>query len=578
MNFNDLNLKTKLYTGFATILICLIIMSCINYYRNRKCIKAADRIENITILKNRMTDCIFSMRNIDDTKDTTGLYKTQHNIREVISAFKDMENHTADATDLTYIKRLIDVIEDFSSISYKLSNSYGETNNIMKEINKYLSEISNMYEKNIDNVSKTFLLARIEIADVNDGISSFIESDGKREYEQQFLRDFNSFKEIVTKHRVDLLFPYINYYTEIWNRSKNRINERNETVNHLIETETKINSGFDKLLEKLFDDLSETTYISSIYNIIGTLICIFLAIIISNYISSSINKIFRKCMWVVEQVADGNLSVKVEHDLLARKDEFGQLINTMSNTTSRLREMISSIINSASYIKSTSENLSYNSQILSQGAGEQASSIEEISSSMEEMAANIHQNTDNAQKSDVFASRITDNMNKVLVAAKKNYEQATEISEKISIINEIAAQTNILALNAAVEAARAGEHGRGFSVVATEVRKLAEKSKSAADIINSLAKETVVVVEEAGKNMNVALPDINETVKLVKEIAVASMEQNEGSTQINNAIQQLNNVSQQNAASSEEIASNAVELSTQAEQMFEMVKMFKIND
>jgi methyl-accepting chemotaxis protein len=286
-------------------------------------------------------------------------------------------------------------------------------------------------------------------------------------------------------------------------------------------------------------------------------------------------KAINPCINTVEQVANGNLRINIDNSLLDKKDEFGKLLNAMNNMVLKLRELVGGITNSASNIKDAGENMNYNSQKLSEGANEQASSIEEVSSTMEQMAANIHQNSENSQHATAITNRITAGLNKTLSAAQEVGTQTNAISEKILVINDIASQTNILALNAAVEAARAGEHGRGFAVVATEVRKLAERSKTSADEIIKLSKEAVKLVEEAGSLMNVALPNISETVRLVKEISVSTFEQNEGANQINNAIQSLNQVAQGNASSSEDIAASAEELSSQAELLIDMVSVFQ---
>jgi len=149
-------------------------------------------------------------------------------------------------------------------------------------------------------------------------------------------------------------------------------------------------------------------------------------------------------------------------------------------------------------------------------------------------------------------------------------------ASKISIIEEIARQTNMLALNAAIEAARAGEHGKGFAVVAAEVRKLAERSQKAAGEINQLSGSTVKVAEKAGEMLIRLVPNIEKTASLVQEISAASAEQQTGAEQINTALQQLQSVIQQNASGSEEMAATSEELSSQAEQMLSSVDRFRV--
>jgi methyl-accepting chemotaxis protein len=195
---------------------------------------------------------------------------------------------------------------------------------------------------------------------------------------------------------------------------------------------------------------------------------------------------------------------------------------------------------------------------------------------MEEMVANIQQNTENARQTEKIALNAADGINKVNNASDQTLTYMREIADKVSIIGEIARQTNILALNAAVEAARAGEHGKGFAVVAAEVRKLAERSQVSAVDIERLTKNSVKATEESSKLLAAIVPEIGKTAKLVQEIAAASIEQNSGADQVNNAIQQLNQVTQQNAAVSEEMATSSEELATQAQRLLEMMSFFML--
>jgi methyl-accepting chemotaxis protein len=276
---------------------------------------------------------------------------------------------------------------------------------------------------------------------------------------------------------------------------------------------------------------------------------------------------------IATEVANGNLSLNFENS-----GKLKGIYAAVANMTEKLKEVLSNITLGIENFSAASQQISSTSQQLSQGASEQSASTEEISASIEEMTSNIQQNTDNAQQTEKISLGASEGVGKVAQASKGSLISVKEIASKISIINDIAFQTNILALNAAVEAARAGEHGKGFAVVAAEVRKLAERSKVAADEISILSASSVKVTEESGELMMKIIPEINKTAKLVQEISAASVEQNSGTDQINSAIQQLNMVTQQNAAASEEMATSAEELATQAEQLRDEIAYFKLTN
>ncbi|MDX8324539.1 HAMP domain-containing protein [Rhizobium rhizogenes] len=280
----------------------------------------------------------------------------------------------------------------------------------------------------------------------------------------------------------------------------------------------------------------------------------------------------RNTAGIADRIADGDLTVMPKP--LSERDTLGLALERM---VERLRGIVADALSASDNVSSGSQELSASSEQLSQGATEQASSAEEASASMEEMAANIKQNADNAAQTEKIARQSSKDAEASGEAVNRAVVAMRTIAEKISIVQEIARQTDLLALNAAVEAARAGEHGKGFAVVASEVRKLAERSQAAASEISSLSGETVQVATEAGDMLNRLVPDIRKTAELVAEISAACREQDIGASQINEAIQQLDKVTQQNSGASEEMSATSEELAAQAEELQSSIAFFKVD-
>jgi methyl-accepting chemotaxis protein len=274
---------------------------------------------------------------------------------------------------------------------------------------------------------------------------------------------------------------------------------------------------------------------------------------------------------VANTIAGGDLTTEAKR--LSDKDTLGIALERMLE---KLRTVVTEASNAAGNVSSGSQELSSSSEQLSQGATEQAAAAEQASASMEQMAANIKQNADNAAQTERIARQSANDAEKSGEAVGRAVHAMQTIADKITIVREIARQTDLLALNAAVEAARAGEHGKGFAVVASEVRKLAERSQTAAAEIGTVSSQTVTAAREAGEMLSRLVPNIKKTAELVTEISAACTEQNIGADQINQAIQQLDKVTQQNASASEEMSATSEQLAAQAEQLQSSIAYFHV--
>lgn len=351
--------------------------------------------------------------------------------------------------------------------------------------------------------------------------------------------------------------------------------KRNELENLLkVDITALADIGLDQITE-MTETTNKIIIDSRATSIVILFIILIVGLLLSYVISTSITRSIHLGLKLAENISNGVLHRQRE---VSRKDEIGQLMTALNRMNNQLKFIVEEITVGISNIAVASQKMNKNANQLSESATDQAATTEEISSSIEELHANFLQNADNANETEKIALAAVGGVRDGNKASEYASQSLNEIIEKVGFIGDLAFQTNILALNAAVEAARAGDHGRGFAVVAAEVKKLADSSKNAAELINKVSRETVVASDEAGKKLNLLVPEIEKTAQLIQGIKLASSEQEVGINQINNAIQQLNNIAQQNAYSSENMATSANDLAALAEKLRKTISFFKFGN
>ncbi|MGD0620901.1 MAG: methyl-accepting chemotaxis protein [Thermacetogeniaceae bacterium] len=289
----------------------------------------------------------------------------------------------------------------------------------------------------------------------------------------------------------------------------------------------------------------------------------------------------------LREMAKGNLDVEVKGDYMG---DHAVIKDNLNATLASLNDIMNQVSVAADQVATGARQVSDSSQYLSQAATESASSLEEITASMHELTSQTNMNAENATQANqlaaqarVSAEKGEEQMSNMVKAMNDINESAASISKIIKAIDEIAFQTNLLALNAAVEAARAGKHGKGFTVVAEEVRNLAQRSaaaaKETAEMIEGSIKKTGVgtrIAEDTSRALEEIVSGATKVTDLIGEIASASKEQAQGIGQINQGLSQVDQVTQQVTASAEESASASEELSSQSLQLKQMLDKFNL--
>jgi methyl-accepting chemotaxis protein len=304
-----------------------------------------------------------------------------------------------------------------------------------------------------------------------------------------------------------------------------------------------------------------------------------------NELTEVIDHVFSDISQTMQGMSRGDLSNRINGDY---QGVYLECKNSINGSMDKIAEIVGQVNESAEFINNSSQEIASGNNNLSNRAEQQAANLEQTASSMEELTSTVKNNADNAQQANQVATSARqlaekggDIVTSAVAAMEEINESSTKIAEIIGVIDEIAFQTNLLALNASVEAARAGEQGRGFSVVATEVRNLAQRSATAARESKELIQTSVrkvrsgtEFVNETGKSLSEIVTGVKKVGDIVAEIAAASAEQSQGIEQVNQAVSQMDEITQQNAALAEQASAASVSMTEQSASMSQLLGFF----
>lgn len=334
---------------------------------------------------------------------------------------------------------------------------------------------------------------------------------------------------------------------------------------------------------------AQTIYHFSRSLILSILIATFLiSVFLIFYLAKMISRPIKEASLLAERIASGDLTTDIT---VNSRDEVGQLMISMQMMNRNLRQIVEKIKQGSISLYQSSYEITEGNSNLSARASKQVESLENTAEQIQQLTITVKQNAANAQQADTLATNATqvatqggEIVKEVVQTMSTISHSSKQIETIISVIDDIAFQTNILALNAAVEAARAGEQGRGFAVVASEVRNLAQRSANAAKEIKDLIDSSVqnvalgnTLAEQAGKTMEDIVTSISRVTTIVSEITIASHTQSDGIEQIQHAIHEMDEFTLQNTAIAQQATQSAQSLQQQTMVLENTVNSFQLH-
>ena len=315
------------------------------------------------------------------------------------------------------------------------------------------------------------------------------------------------------------------------------------------------------------------------------IICVVILFVSSLFISFFAEKFvapIRKSALLIGKIANGDLTITQREEkeistTVKSNNEIGNICRSVLTLREELCSVIENVSSNAIDLASKASQISSASMELSTSSSEQASAAENIAHAVTNIAHTIKETRYNAEETGSLTHNVVNNTKTGGITISNAVEAVKNIAKKVTVIEDIASNTNLLALNAAIEAARVGEAGKGFAIVAGEVRRLSENTTISATEISEISVKTVELADSANSVLDSIINEVEKTEKLIDEIVIANRSQDEATETIRTTVNNLSNAVQQNASFSEELSAMSEELTAQSQNLLAIMKFFNID-
>ena len=635
--FGDLKIAHKLALGFGLVLTLTLIQSLISWDALGKIVRRSEVVRDVSILNDALGDLRearlrHTLANGDDEQTqalltaSDALQPPLKRLREVIRTPRNVELlGKAEQSLASYVQTQslsLQAYQTMRSAQKDMGTLANQSFAALKSIRQQVRALTDAEQRDarseaVNQIRENLILLRYQVR----GYTSNTNADSEKAMNDQIATTVNTLPGLIaalngqaadaTAQLTEQVRAYAGkvetYRGEIGKLADYRVSMAKDIAN--------LTEAIGLLLDGQGTLVNSDSQFAKNLQLVTTLLALVLGIVLAVLIARQISPPLRRALLAMEQVAAGDLS---EQPSSHRRDELGQLQNSLQGMTANLRQLIGGVRDGISQIASATEELSAITAQTSAGASSQRQETDQVATAMQEMAATVQEVARNAGDASVAASatdlearegesvvtravaqidRLASQVDATNEAMDALRNESQRIGKVMDVIKAVAEQTNLLALNAAIEAARAGEAGRGFAVVADEVRSLAQRTqastaeiesainsleqgtRSVSDLMEesqSLTESSVALVREAGAALEGITQQVSGIQLMNQQIAAASEQQSAVAEEISRSVVTVRDISEQTAGASEQTSVSSVELARLGGQLQQMISRFRV--